>query len=145
MSTIVVNTLTGAVSEYSGFDFQSITPTRAGSTLGLYTLGGNLDVAAKIVASVLTGQVRWGDGRKKRLDTAFFAMSGTGAAEMQVAGKAGAYSYSFPVPEAGVSRATPGKGIYENYLAFGMTKTDGLAFQLDSIDVPTVLQTQRRT
>ena len=39
-NTVAMNTLTGAVSEYTGFGFQSITPTHAGSTTGLFTLGG---------------------------------------------------------------------------------------------------------
>jgi hypothetical protein len=44
-----------------------------------------------------------------------------------------------------VSRAKPGRGIRENYLAFGLTKTDGLDFQLDRIEVEVNQSTQRRT
>ena len=36
---IVMNTLTGAVSEYDNFGFQAVTPTMAGNATGLYALG----------------------------------------------------------------------------------------------------------
>ena len=56
MNAIAFNTMTGAVSEYTGFGFQSITPTHAGSSTGLFTLGGDTDAGLPIVATVTTGK-----------------------------------------------------------------------------------------
>jgi hypothetical protein len=133
---IVMNTLTGAVTEYDNFGFQSITPTLAGNATGLYALGGNLDIDQPIVGSVVTGKTLWSDLKKKFLDAVHFAMKGSGTSELKVVTESTSYSYPFPVRAAGVSRAKPGRGIRENYLAFGYSNADGADFQLDAIEVP---------
>ena len=145
MNTIVLNTLTGAVSEYSNFEFQSLTPTHAGSETGLYALGGDLDVAAPIISTVTTGKTLWGDTLKKRIKMVFFALLGSGNATMTVAGKSASYTYPFPVRASGESRCPPGLGIRENYLSFNFSNADGADFRLDRIEVATTQSTTRRT
>lgn len=144
MNTIVMNTMTGAVSEYADFDFQSITPEYAGSALGLYGLGGNLDVAATIVASAVTGKTLMGGSLKALLDTIFFSTKGSGSSTATVYGETDSYSYGFDVLATGESKAKPGRGIRENYMAFGYSNTDGAAFQLDRIEVLTSQSKTRR-
>ena len=136
MNTIVVNTLSGAVSEYTGFDFQSITPTHAGSALGLYELGGDTDAGTSIVADVLTGTTIWSEIKRKFMDSVYFAMTGGGTSTMTVKTPSSEYEYAFDVRSNGVSRARPGRGIRENYLAFGYSNTDGADFRIDRIEVP---------
>ena len=136
MTTIVVNTLSGAVSEYAGFDFQSITPTHAGSALGLYELGGDADLDQTIVASVVTGVTIWSEIKRKFMDSVYFAMTGSGTSTMTVKTPDAEYEYPFDVRSNGVSRAQPGRGIRENYLAFGYSNTGGADFRLDRIEVP---------
>lgn len=143
MNTIVVNTLTGAASEYASFDFQSITPAYAGSTLGLYELGGDLDVAAPIVADVVTGKTLL-SSLKTLLDTIFFSLKGSGTSTATVYGEVNSYSYDFDVLATGESKAKPGRGIRENYLAFGYSNTDGAAFELDRIEVLNAQSKTRR-
>ena len=133
---IVMNTLTGAVSEYDNFQFQSITPTLAGNATGLYALGGSLDIDQPIVGSVVTGKTLWADLKKKFLDAVHFAMTGSGTSALKVVTQSTSYTYPFQVRAAGVSRAKPGRGIRENYLAFGYSNADGADFQLDAIEVP---------
>lgn len=145
MNTIVMNTLTGAVSEYSNFDFDSITPTHAGSASALYLLGGAADVLAPIVATAITGKTLWGDSTKGRMDTVFFSVTGTGTGQLIVVGKAARYTYNFPVRAAGTSRGQPGKGIRENYLAFGYSNPNGDDFKLDRIEVGVAESKTRRT
>jgi hypothetical protein len=144
MSAIVVNTLTGAVSEYTSFDFHAITSTHAGTATGLYALGGDLDIAAPIVASAVTGKTLMGGSLKKLLDTIFFSIKGSGASTATVYGEANSYSYEFNVLTAGQSKAKPGRGIRENYLAFGYSNTDGAAFQLDRIEALVAQSSTRR-
>lgn len=134
-NTIVLNTRNGAVTEYAGFGFQCITPTHLGSATGLFTLGGNADVAVPIVANVLTGKKEWGSSLKKMAQAMYFALKGSGTSAAIVAGESASYSYPIPVQAKGQSRAIPGKGIRENYLAFGYSNTDGADFQLDRIEV----------
>lgn len=144
MNTIVLNTLTGAVSEYD-FVFQSITPTHAASVNGLYALGGDTDMGNPILATVVTGKTQWKDSLKKVARMVYFALKGSGVSALIVQGETASYTYPFPVLPAGESRSVPGRGIRENYLAFGYSNTDGANFQLDRIEVDTVLSTNRRT
>ena len=144
MNAIVMNTMTGAVTEYSNFDFQSITPTHAGSDAGLFLLGGDLDVATPIVSTVTTGGTQWGTSLKKFLGTVYFALIGTGTSALQVSGPSASYTYPFTVTDSGESRSTPGRGIRENYLSFSYINTDGADFQLDSIEVTVNSSTTRR-
>lgn len=145
MNAIVLNTMTGAVTEYTGHDFDSVTPAHAGSALGLYAFGGDLDVAAPIVANVVTGKPHWGDTLKKYLDIVFFAIKGAGTGRMTVYGEKTSYSYNFPIERGGESRSKPGRGIRENYLAFGFQNPDGKDFQLDRIEAVVGQSGSRRT
>lgn len=142
--TIVMNTLTGSVSEYATFDFDSITETHAGSATGLYMLGGDTDNGVAIVAEVITGKPLWDDQRKKRLDMVWLSMKGEGVAELIVRGENDEWRYDFPVRASGQSRAKPGLGIRENYLAFGFSNPGGEQFTLDQISVSVVQSNIRR-
>ena len=144
MNTIVMNTMTGAVSEYTGFGFQSITPTHAGSATGLFALGGDTDAGVPIVATVTTGKQLWGGSLKKTAQMVYFSLKGSGTSTMTVTGENASYSYPFPVRPDGQSRSKPGLGIRENYLAFGYSNTDGAAFQLDRIEVLVAQSKNRR-
>ena len=135
MNAIVMNTLTGAVSEYAGFNFQSITPNYAGSVNGLYALGGNLDVAAPIVARVLSGKMLWGGSAKTLLDCMFLSLRGSTDGHALVQTEGTTYVYPVSTTATGETKAKPGRGIRENYLAFGYTNTDGGAFTLDRMEV----------
>lgn len=145
MNTIALNTLTGAVSEYNNFDFQSITPTHAGSATGLYALGGDTDATQPIVSTVTTGKTLWGASLKKFVEMVYFAIKGSGTSTLTVHGETASYAYPFPVRPAGESRAKPGRGIRENYLAFSYSNADGKDFRLDRIEVASAPSTSRRT
>lgn len=143
MNVIVLNTLTGAVSEYDRFGFQSITPGHAGNAQGLYRLGGDTDAGQPIVSRMVTGQTLWGSSLKKRVSMVYLSLRGEGWGEMSVIG-AQAYTFRFPVLPSGQSRSRPGQGIRENYLAFGYSNADGDDFQLDRIEVLVAQSPNRR-
>lgn len=145
MNTIVLNTLNGAVTEYAGFAFDSITPTHAGSTLGLYELGGETDATQPIAAEVRTGKTHQGTALKKYVDVVFIAIKGLGSAKCSVVGEKTSYDYTFPIERDGESRCKPGRGIRENYLAFGVSNLGGADFQLDRIEVVVETSNSRRT
>ena len=140
---IVMNTMTGAISEYD-WTFQSITPTHAGSATGLYALGGNLDGAAKIIAEITTAKPLWEASYKSHVQMVYFSVTGEGDGELIVQGKNDEWRYDFALQDSGLSRCKPGLGIRENYLAFGFSKPDGAAFTLDRIETLDAKSTTRR-
>lgn len=144
MNTIVMNTLTGAVSEYTRFGFHSITPTHAGSATGLFTLGGSLDVDLPIISVATTPKTLLSASLKKFIDMVWFSIKGTGNSTMTVIGESASNAYTFPIRAAGESRCKPGRGIRENYLGFSYSNTDGADFQLDRIEVEVAQSKSRR-
>ena len=143
MTAIVINTLTGAVSEYD-WDFQSITSTHAGSAVALYELGGDTDAGQPINSTVSTGKRVWGDTLKSLMSGIYFAMQGGVRGILQVHTRQADWSYPFQVLESGVSRAMPGRGIRENYLGFSFKNSAGEWFRIDRIQIPEIKSKSRR-
>lgn len=139
-----MNTLSGAVTEYD-WSLTATGPTRAGSAAGLHALGGNTDAGQPIAASITTGKKLWGDTIKKFVAYVYFAMAGTGLGRARVETRDQSYPYEFIVRDSGVSRAITGRGIRENYLAFGYDNVDGADFRIDSIEPTSATSTTRRT
>lgn len=137
MNTIVMNTLNGAVTEYSRFAFQSITPRLAGSALGLFQLGGDTDAGEPIIGRIGTGARDWGGIELKQIAAAYFSLRQTSGQAVFAVGVEDGSVYPYPVVlrDKGVSRAEPGRGIRENFLSFGFEVPGGQAFVLSGIEV----------
>ncbi|RYF57874.1 MAG: hypothetical protein EOO27_14265 [Comamonadaceae bacterium] len=147
MNTIVCNTLTGAVSEYTRYAFQSITPRYGGSATGLFELVGETDDGLPIVANLRLPATLQETTLKKHLGMVFLSMHGGGCARFTVFGMPAPaqWHYSFSLLRAGVTRAEPGRGICENYMGFGVSTPAGQRFTLDRIEVLALESKQRRT
>lgn len=143
MTAIVLNTLTGAVSEYDTA-FHSITPTHAGDAAGLFAFGGDTDAGMPIVAQVQTPKTIQASTLKKSLEAAYLAMQGAGSAEVRVIGQQ-QWAYPFAVQADGVSRCKLGRGIQENYLGFGFGNPGGEHFQIDRIEIVMAGSKNRRS
>lgn len=144
MTTILLNTITGAVSEYDTA-FHSITPTHAGDAAGLFALGGDTDAGAPILAEVQTPKTIQASTLKKSLEAVYLSMRGTGNAQVHVFGAAQQWDYPFAVLPAGVSRCKLGRGIRESYLGFGLSNPGGEYFQIDRIEVAMAGSKNRRS
>jgi hypothetical protein len=143
MSTIVMNTLNGAVTEYD-WAFQSITAGWLGDATGLYSIGGDDDDGAVIAPDVMSGEILLGDARKMRIDNIWYSMASSGdTATAVIESRGNSYQYAFPVTDKGVSRAEPGKGLNMNYAAVGFTN-DGADFRIDRIEIDVKTSTTRR-
>jgi hypothetical protein len=143
MTTIVMNTLNAAVTEYD-WAFQSITPTHAGDAAGLYLLGGDDDAGADIDATASTGITNCGTSLKKRVPVVHLGLECSGAGQLHVHTKSATHNYPVAAAAAGVTRGKPGQGIHENYLGFGYSNVAGADFKLDKIEVPLAVSEQRR-
>ncbi len=136
MNTIVCNTISGAVSEYTRHDFHAITPTHAGAATGLYALGGDTDDGLPIVSTIRLPSTLRESTLKKSLGSVYLSMRGQGEAQLTVFGPdAAQWTYPFPLRDSGQTRCKPGGGIRENYLGFGLTTPQGQAFTLDRVEV----------
>ena len=145
MNPIVMNTLTGAVSEYAGqAGVNSISPNFAGSAEGLRVLGGDTDNGAPIVATVSIPKKLWGTSLRKRIAMVYLTWASSGPGVFTVRGESGAWAYSVWAPVKGASRVKPGQGIDENYLGFDFANSGGQAFTLDQIEVQMVKSANRR-
>lgn len=144
MNTIVCNTLLGAVTEYTRYEFHSITPTHAGAATGLYELKGDTDDGLPVVAVLRLPATLRETTLKKALSSVYFSMLGSGAATLTVLGKAGAWEYDFPLRDSGQTRCVVGRGIRENYLGFVLSTPQGQPFALDRIEVQTADAKYRR-
>lgn len=143
MNTIVLNTLTGGVTEYTGFAFHAITPTHAGDATGLFLLGGDTDNTLPIVADVLTGKQIMDAAQRKRIPNLYYAVESDATSLVcVVATEDTEYTYDFRVRADGVSRADPGKGIIESYLQAGL-RTAGEDFRLDYIEANVAVTARR--
>ncbi len=145
MNAIAVNTLTGAVSEYEGFSFQSVTPTHAGDAAGLFALGGETDNGRVIVADIRLPVTLRENSLKQHIAMVYLSMRGAGEAEFAVFGPQGqSWSYPFPLRASEQTRCPVGKGIRENYLGFGLRNPQGQAFTLDRVEILSVKSKTRR-
>lgn len=141
MTTIVVNTATGAVSEYD-WAFQSISPAYMASNAGLFAAGGDSDGGAAIAARVVGNKP--GGEKLQSLGNVYLAIKGTAAGILIVEGQSDTWEYPVVPRTSGVSCARPGLGIRESRLALGYRNTGGGDFRLDRLDAEVVESKTRR-
>ncbi len=144
MNTITLNTETGAVSEYTGFGFQSVTPTHAGSATGLFAFGGDLDVDQPIAADIGLPATLRDSTLKQAISMVYLSMHGEGSAVFTVQGAQQNWDYTFALRASDQTRCPVGRGIRENYLGFGLSTPGGQAFTLDRVEVLTAQSKTRR-
>lgn len=142
MTTIVCNTLNGAVTEYTRYTFQSITPTHGGDATGLFSLGGDTDNGLPIVSSIRLPATLRESTLKHAIEMVYLSMRGSGSAQFTVHGAEQSWNYSFALRASGQTRCQVGRGIRENYLGFGLSNPAGQAFTLDRVEV---LNSQSKT
>jgi len=144
LTTIALNTLTGAVSEYTHHAFQSMTPTHGGSATGLFAFGGDTDAGLPIVSEIRLPPTLRESTLKQAIAMVYLSMQGEGSASFTVYGAGQDWSYGFPLRASGQTRCPVGRGIRENYLGFGLSTPDGQAFTLDRVEVLTAQSKTRR-
>ena len=144
MNTIICNTRNGAVSEYTGFGFQSVTPTHAGSANGLFKFGGDADIDQLIVTNIRLPRTLRENTLKTHIDMVYVSILGAGSAKLHVHTPDKDWSYDFALRASGQTRCEVGKGIRENYLGFGLSNPQGQHFKLDRIEVLEAASTTRR-
>lgn len=144
MTAIICNTLTGAVSEYTRHDFQSVTPTHGGNAMGLYAFGGDTDGGTPIVSDIRLPATLRESTLKQSIQMVYLSMTGAGSARFTVHGAKQSWGYDFPLRMSDQTRCPVGRGIRENYLGFSLSNPYGQTFTLDRVEVLTSASNNRR-
>lgn len=141
MTTIVVNTVNRAVTEYD-WTLQSVAPSRATSNAGLHALGGDTDAGALIASEIRGGKP--GGEAVQRVGNVYIAVRGAGGGTLIVQGRDVDWTYPVVARASGVSSVRPGGGIRDSYIGFGYRNGGGADFVLDRIDAEVVKSDTRR-
>lgn len=145
-TTWVMNTRTGAVTEYADFVFNSFAALGnryvGASEDGLFELLGDTDDGDDIIARVKGGYLQFGGTQLSRLKEAYIAATGQGSMILRIRTKDGAV-YNYGVDSTRDGRSTKvhmGKGQRSRYFAFELISA-GQDFDLDTLEfVPIVVQ-----
>jgi hypothetical protein len=144
-TTWVINTRTGAVSEYSNYAFNSFAKIGnryfGASSTGLYQLTGDDDNGADIIANIKSGYAEWGGSKFTMFKAAYLGVHGAGDYVLKlVTGDGKTYTYGISGRDMRSTKVHVGKGIRTRYFAFELTST-GQDFDLDTIEfVPLVVE-----
>lgn len=144
-TTWVMNTRSGAVTEYADFSFNSFARVGnrylAASDTGLYELLGDTDDGDDIIARIKSGFLQFGGTHLSRLKAAYVAMRGEGEIVLKIETADGlVYHYETSMRNMRSTKVHMGKGQRSRYFAFELITT-GQDFDLDTLEfVPIVVE-----
>ena len=145
VTTWVINTRTGALSEYDNFKFNSFAQNglhyMGASDAGLYVLDGGDDDGSPVMAHLRSGYAQFGGSRFSGLRAVYLGMRGESDILFKIdTGDGKSYTYKARVQDQQTTKVLVGKGLRARYIAFELM-TEGQDFDLDSIEfVPAVAQ-----
>lgn len=133
MNIIVMNTANGFVSEYDIAGVQSVAGDLMAGNAGLLSFSSH---GSEVVdAGFLLGYSEFDATLNKRPELAYISVRSAGQGVFVTATLQERYEYAFAHERKGLSRAKVGKGVRENYLAFGYRNEGGVDFEVDLIEV----------
>jgi len=147
VTTWAINTRTAAVTEYTGYEFNSFAKMGrryiAASSSGLYMLDGDTDDGASIVADLKTGFAQFAGSRFAGLKAVYLGMHGEGEFVLRVIeGDGTERDYRAVVADRRTAKVQVGKGLRARYFAFELIST-GQVFDLDTIEMIPLLMQRR--
>lgn len=141
----VINTETKGLSEYTNFEFNSMTEINGkfygANSSGIYELAGDDDDGTDIRAIIRTGLSDFGISRKKRVSDVYIGHTSTGQLVLKVIynqdnEKREAWYRVSEKPDAhDTTRFKVGKGAKARYWGFELANEDGADFNLDQIEL----------
>lgn len=144
-TTWVVNTRTGATTEYQNYAFNSFAQSGhhylGASSTGLYVLDGADDDGTPTVATLRSGYAQFGGSRYSSFKAAYLGMRGNGDIYLKLeAGSGESYTYQVKLQTQETTKVRIGKGLRARYFAWEMVTT-GQDFDLSDIEfVPMIAQ-----
>jgi hypothetical protein len=142
--TWTMNARSGAVTEYSNFDFNSFADMGNGRYVGarsdgLYELTGDDDDGDDIVARIKSGFAQFAGSRFTGFKAVYLGMRGEGDFVLKIeAGTGEVYTYAVIAESMKTTKVNVGKGLRARYFSFELIST-GQDFDLDNVEfVPMV-------
>lgn len=147
ITTWAVNTRTNAVTEYTGYNFNSFAPVGlrylAAADTGLYVLDGATDANDAIIADIKTGLAQFAGSRFTAIKAVYLGIRATGEFALKIIDGANVErTYKVLVDGRRTAKVQVGKGIRTRYMAFELVST-GQDFDLDTIEIIPLLETRR--
>lgn len=147
----VMNTRTGALTEYTNFSFNSFAlfngETLAAGSGGIYALSGANDAGADIEARVRLASMDLDLAELKRIEEALLSYRSDGRMVLRVVVEDGlTYEYVVePTGRTGIyqARVKPGKGLKLNYITLELANFEGAAFDFDALRILPVALSRR--
>jgi hypothetical protein len=148
-TTWAINTRTGAISEYTNYDFNSF--ARMGRSFrymgaskeGLFELDGPDDDGTPIITDIISGFAQFAGSRYTAFKAAYLGIRGEGEFIFKlITGDDKEYIYKAEVKDMKSSRINLGKGLRARYFAFQLTST-GQDFDLESVELLPIGATRR--
>lgn len=141
-----MNTRTGAVSEYTNYEFNSFVTTGnkkvlGASSSGLYELTGETDDGTDIVSTLRSGFMQWTGTHLGRFKAVYIATRGADDFVLKLeTGDGLEYNYAVTTRSMRTTKVHLGKGLRARYFAFELISS-GADFDLESLEfVPLVAQ-----
>jgi len=149
-TTWVLNTRTGALTEYTNYAFNSMTRVGSGTTYlgasstGLYALQGPDDNGTPIVSSIRGGLLQFSGGQLSSIAGAYLAVRGYGDWYLKIkTGSGQEYVYRVDNPKSMKNnRVELGKGLRARYFSYELTST-GQDFDFNSLEFIPIQQVRR--
>jgi hypothetical protein len=142
LRTVVMNTVTTAVSEYDNYAFNSFCEFNgrylAVGPSGLFELdAGDLDDTATITAGFTSGQLDFKSAQQKRISDFYVGLRANGDLLLTISTDEDE-PVEYPIETFGVDRlhqrrVITAKGAVGRYWQFGVTNTDGCDFEIDAM------------
>jgi hypothetical protein len=138
VTTWVMNTKTGGVTEYENYAFNSF--ARVGNKYlgaaddGLYELLGDKDDGDDIIATIRSGFAQWSGTHLGSFKAAYLAVAGAGDYVLRILTRDGkTFNYRVTAADGRTAKVNMGKGLRSRYFAFELVST-GQDFDLDTLE-----------
>lgn len=146
--TFVMNVETKGVSEYSNFNFNSMSSGLGATSTGIYRLIGTDDAGSNIDAYIKTGLIDFGTSLEKQVPYAYIGLNKSGdmllktIVDYRGSRKERWYEVAPKAIDAtDTIRVSLGRGVKSRYWQFELTNKDGSDFEIDSIELlPLILK-----
>lgn len=137
-TTWAMNTRNAAVTQYSGFNFNSFAKMGerylGANDQGLYWLDGDDDAGRDVKARITTGVIQPNGNKLAGVQYAYLGMRGDGQFVVTVTDEAGgAYNYTLTGSSMETARVAFGRGFKTRYFTFSL-ESQGQDFDLDSVE-----------